>query len=461
MVRTRLEHLDLAGLDVELGAASRVTIARAEGLRGALSVEGGRVDGSGVVAKRLELAAVALAFGRVTIGADPGTTFESVQSSFTKAGGVIGELTATHTTAVRVIVTVGEVAISGRVELGEARVQLDGKIGQVTAERVALSEVSLVIGDTAVAIENIVGTRVAIAWGAPGLRVEIGSVEVAAATARTALPPRESSDGAGSSRATGFELPEPLVRLLDGISGQLDVDVQPDVTLPVIGHRRATHEFRLPIDRGTIDFMTLEHGLSRLEDSVIDFSVRGDDLVLERGIPILPTRGKGKPIVRWHLAGVDVELAQRDRIRLAALPQFTLASAEDDAGEPTGEPSSGGSKKVALVELEVKNLDAKLAIDVAEPLPALPVQSVAELAVTGQLAYDAEGEPRAGELRGRLSQIQLAAGAIAAGKRSVAFEWMRIAEVPEARASFLGLVPQSVELAVRGVSLSGLRIAPR
>src|SRR5690606_11056084 len=87
--------------------------------------------------------------------------------------------------------------------------------------------------------------------------------------------------------------------LLDSLTGHAHVDVGIDITLPLIGRRRAVHQLRVGVQQGRIDYRALESDLSALEDALLDFSVRDDALVLELGIPLLPTRGMGKPLIRW------------------------------------------------------------------------------------------------------------------------------------------------------------------
>ncbi len=124
--------------------------------------------------------------------------------------------------------------------------------------------------------------------------------------------------------------------LLDGLAGEINVDLALDLTVPVIGRRRATHRFRIPIVDGVVDYMGLEGDLSTLESALLDFAIRDAALVLEMGNPVPPETRPRKPILQWDLAPAGLDLARRDRIRLAMLPRFrTVAGTPDPPGSPS------------------------------------------------------------------------------------------------------------------------------
>ncbi len=165
--------------------------------------------------------------------------------------------------------------------------------------------------------------QVVAAWGADGLRIEARSIAIAeiggsAPLTTTTSPTRSASPPEWTE----------VMTLLDGLAGVINVELSLDLTVPVIGRRRATHRFRIPIADGAVDYMGLEKDLSTLESALLDFAIRDGALVLEMGIPFLPTRGLGKPILQWDLAPADLDLARRDRIRLAVLPRFRTVGGE-------------------------------------------------------------------------------------------------------------------------------------
>ena len=201
-----------------------------------------------------------------------------------------------------------------------------------------------------------------------------------------------------------------VVAVARSADGHLDVDLDLDLAVPILGRRRATHEFRIPIDGGTIDYRKLEDNLSTLEDSLLDFSVRDEGLVLEVGIPLLPTRGRGKPIVTWPLDAADRELAEHQRVRLSVLSRPDVNHRGDDNGDGDDKPSKFGLRKAKL-----DKLDIALALAPAE---ASPIRSLGSLALTGELELvsDADDDANATALRGHLDALAVDDLHIAAGR---------------------------------------------
>ncbi len=111
---------------------------------------------------------------------------------------------------------------------------------------------------------------------------------------------------------------------LDRVSGRLDVDMTLDMSVPVLGRREATHHFRVPIANGVINYRELERDLANFEDAFIDVEVRGQALVIERAIPLIP--GLEKPLVVWDLDPEELELARRRLVRLRTIPRLRLVS---------------------------------------------------------------------------------------------------------------------------------------
>src|SRR5690606_31675043 len=174
--------------------------------------------------------------------------------------------------------------------------------------------------------------------------------------------------------------PEPRRRLdldfLDRIDGRLDVDLTVDVTLPVLGSRRKTHHFRVPIAKGTINYKDLEGDLAKLEDAFIDIEVRGRQLAIERRIPLIP--GSEKPLVLFDLEPDEVAMAHERLVRLATLGTLRLPPRSDE-----------GRSSVQLRELDFGNVD--VALEVAPPPAGAPVDASwnasGNLALQGELRF--------------------------------------------------------------------------
>ena len=244
-----------------------------------------------------------------------------------------------------------------------------------------------------------------------------------------------------------------LLDVLDRLTGHVNVDLGLDLTVPVIGRRRATHEFRIPIDAGTIDYRQLEDNLSTLEDSLLDFSVRDEGLVLEVGIPFLPTRGKGKPIVTWSLDEADTALAHDKRVRLSVLTRPNLPSKADKGENPDEAETDDKSSPVSVRKAHAAALDVKLAVAPAE---SFLVRSVGILELAGDVTYAADESPE-GTLRGVAQNVEL--GAIDAGR--VSFAGLRLGAATNVELALQGTKPVRAKLVAENLDVHQLHVAPR
>jgi hypothetical protein len=247
--------------------------------------------------------------------------------------------------------------------------------------------------------------------------------------------------------------------LLDGLRGEFNVDLEVDLTVPVIGRRRATHCFRIAIEDGALDYTKLEKDLSTLENAFLDFAVRPDGtLVLERGIPLLPTRGRGKPILIWRLDAADLQLAHAHRIRLAVLPHFEAASA--DSSSRPAQASTQGSSPIALRSLTLGNLETRLQLPQG-PAPtaaALSRLSFGELTLQAELHHDLGQSPRPGTVRGILKDLDLGLGNLPVGPGLLSLERLRLASISTLEGRFTGLTPTEVTCTLNDLRFDALSL---
>jgi hypothetical protein len=268
------------------------------------------------------------------------------------------------------------------------------------------------------------------------------------AGAQTPPPGRAPAPHPGANKA--FDL-----GILDGLSGALSVDAHVDVTIPIFGTRRAKHELRLGVEAGTVDYREIEGNLAPLENLLLDFSVRDDELVLERGIPLLPTRGFGKPILRWPLSPSDRALATNDRVRLSLLPRYEVAGKARDDDDADDEPSESKLRKLAL-----HNIDLQLSLS---PIPgltsALRAASIERLSAQGSILHRSDDPHAEGAVSGSMRGLSLSLDALGLVARLLNLQKLSVARVPRWQLRFAGLSPQHFEVILEGLSVTGLRYA--
>lgn len=400
-------------VSLETGDADGTTVSAAE-LAAALTVD---LRGSAlrVHSERIAVAALELGAGRLTLGRLAGPV------SLRPAG---GELTLT-----------AEVACGG-VDL---QWDVGAQLGPLT-----LSSVRLARGPLTLTMEQLsLPEGLVVAGGA----VEIPALELRGASLE--LDPLRLGGGGGPGPDLGF---------LDALHGQLDVDLMLDLTAPVLGRRRATHPMRLAIVDGTIDYRELEDSLSLLEDTVIDFELEGETLILEKDLPLVPF--DNTTLVTWQLDEPEQELARQGRVRLRRLLDYALP---DRAGDTPPAVS------VELHRLELSSIDVALGVEELVEIAlggAGQIQlggderpGVVELRARGELRHDA-AEPAlpseiivsVKEVNGQLPGLQLHGLEVAAHS-------FHLGAVEGARLTFAGLQPRRLELPLGAARARGIRLA--
>jgi hypothetical protein len=288
-------------------------------------------------------------------------------------------------------------------------------------------------------------------------RVLVGGTEVEVDLARLLARP---SPAAASAVTAPRALPD--LGLLDQLNGKLDVDVTADTTIPLIGRRRATHHFRVAIDGGAIDFKRLEKNLAALEDSVLDFVVKDDELRLVKDIPLVPW--DTKTLVFWPLAEDERELARKNRVRLRRLAHYRLPP-----GSAPKRPSAKPGLEVRSLCFDNIDLDVKLRGPASLALAGVALRlgderhaAIGRLRVSGSVQHHARGKPvpttlriDAENLHASLSGVELPGGA------TLTLGALALGAIDGATVTFADVKPSALRLVLRDTVLRGLSHARR
>ncbi len=253
----------------------------------------------------------------------------------------------------------------GRVILQGLGVTLDAEgalAGQVAA--LAVSELQAHALDVDTHIERIAIDGIQVS----GTDASIGSVAVGSigfAASNLPIPdPFAPSDKPKPIGPIKFEPPAlPDVPLLDDLQGLFNMDLTVDLAIPILKSRKATHKIKMDLIDGTFDFKVVEHGLSGLEDAVIDFEVKPGKLILEKDIPLIPF--DNTTLVWWPLDPDEHQNAKKNhRVRLRRMLDFNLTEFVTSKLEAALN-SQGGSSffKVALNTLCIDNLNCDVELD--------------------------------------------------------------------------------------------------
>ena len=395
-VKISLDRIDSRALVVDLPGAGdeRVAVRSIVGLQGLLEQAAGRLTLSNVAAEALALDALRVLFGSLALSCGQGATFGDLSVALDqRPDHLVLDVRAASLTMLDLGVVDDDVVVGGGVALVGARLSVRDAEGSLSADAVELAGFRLRIGDLELSADKLSARGVVIRWGAAGfsltadvlegpalritsaeLRVALSGVrvrsfsldgaqitvgEAAAETGSVAISFATETSAKGADASANEAQPEkrdePLLdwRVLDALTGQVDVDVEVDLSVPVIGSRNATHRMRVAIDHGALDYRELESNLSTLENALLDFSVRDGVLRLETVNPLFPARGHGKPIVVWDLEASDVALAEQGRVRLAVLTRARLADSRHGRHRGIGEPRARGQERLRAPQARI------------------------------------------------------------------------------------------------------------
>jgi hypothetical protein len=511
-VRIALERVDLSALNfTSAGEPARYQVVVREGqaVRGELAYDPTQISLRGLGADSLVLDALRLLLGTLLIESPREAVIEQLTGDvFSSAARLELSLAAQGLTAEPLSIQIGTVALGADAQLEGVilRVGTDG--GSITIEQLQLRGFRSDGPGFSAHSASLSAQRFELGWGlelrisaarieAPeltltrpgraqltlsaltcadltlrgphlllgGLQIERARLEQKLTNANPDASDERSqapAPPAPSDAASHAKGPTPqrafALDLLDGLSGSLQVDVQVDITIPIFGTRRASHELRLHVEEGSVDYRQLESNLAPLENALLDFSLRGHELVLERGIPLLPTRGFGKPILSWTLSPRDRALAERDRVRLALLPTFRLAGSAKS--ERDDDDDDEKRSKFALRKLGLNILDFSLSLaPVAVPGIALRGVTIEQLRARGSIQYHMADVDPEGVLTGEMRGLALSVEALAVGTRGFSLRKLQVARVPRWLMRFAGLTPTLLELELEEVALSQLRLS--
>lgn len=460
-MRLNLEGLDASGLDLAFGPdpahERRILLGMTKGLRGSLSRTPDSLRLSDVMAESLVVSLLHLKFETFAIALRAEGALSDLSGSYeAQSDGTELHLVARSLHAPELSVAFDEFQICGELRAENVELHISGSRRRVQADSLEIDGLSFA-GSVALRAERLTAKNVDVSWGAGGYGVQVGEVQLTNASAAIDI---SGSLGASSEKALGekeapghaassSEGKTSLVDwdVLDGLSGSLDVDVLIDMKIPVIGSRRATHPFRIAVQSGAVNYLDLEGDLSTLEDAFLDFAVREGALVLERGIPFLPTRGRGKPIVAWPLSTDDALLARQNRVRLAVLPRGRLAVAQ----EPSKSESNGSG--FTLRQLSFVDVQALLRLEPIHPATT-PFRELSfeELVAYGTVHHQTSGEPPSGELTGKLRGLGGSVVQLPLGTSRLDVGTFRLGQLSNLQLSFRGVSPQKI-----GFDLADLR----
>jgi len=499
-MRIALNNLGSDKLDLDLGNDRIVALSELRGLGGTVERDGAvlQLRGLGAAGAVLQQLSMPLPTGK--LATNKPATLENLEANVdvraTKDPSVpafAGVITAggLNGTVVSLELAVGERTLKITGDLGASAISAtieQGK-GEVHVASLDLRNVQLMFDGAIVRIDRLAASNLHVGWGGE-VTVSVASAELSNSHVR-----REGTDLklATLSLPSGFTLANKQIRIdalnadsietilanlirdksaesesaaapqpapatapakkivdlgvLDRLNGHVNVDVTLVAVVPVIGTRDATHKFRIPVNDGIINYAELEDDLSGLEDAFIDFTVRGERLVIERDVPIIP--GLNKPIVIWDLEPPELALAKRKLVRLRTLPSARLAgSSEDD-----------GKSSFVLKRLRVGNIDVSLGVvgpeAPEEEQTALRELSVGSLVVAGLIDHMPKAQLEATPIEVSAEQLAATINELVLGKLQLDVR-VHVGAITGATVTMAGFKPSGLAGNIHDLRISDL-----
>jgi len=248
-------------------------------------------------------------------------------------------------------------------------------------------------------------------------------------------------------------------QFLDALFGHLNVDLFVDLNGPLIGRRTETHEFRVAIRDGSIDYDALERDVHWLERSFLDIEVADTKLVLERNLPLIPFSSKA--LLWWPLDADELRLAWKKRVKLRTLLGWEVPP------EERGRRSKGSS--IQLNQIAARDID--IGLDVQGPTEidfgdggkvklGHDETGIERLQITGSILYDANAAATHTILRAVLMSLPCALDRLGIGGVRVSADRIDFDDIDDCTLSFEGLMPTTLSAsaaAVRAATISVVR----
>ncbi len=244
---------------------------------------------------------------------------------------------------------------------------------------------------------------------------------------------------------------------LDTIEGHINIDLFVDTTVPLLGRRRATHHFRIPIERGTVDYRGIEDNLHWLEDAFLDIEVIDGKLVLEQDLPFVPFSGKA--LVWWPLDAKELELARQRRVRLRTLLSPELPPGASNKKKKSSVTFHQGALRNVDVNLSIRR-EAAIAIgDVARVhLGAGDLPGLVELKVRGDLQHHMRRPLEPTSVEASLHRLTAGDTGLFFKPVTITASGVELGPIHDVKVEFQGISPSSISARLSRATIRDLRV---
>jgi len=359
----------------------------------------------------------------------------------------------------------------GSLDFKHVQVRLKGDERTLEIQNATLGAVRATVGPATVTIEGGAIPR--------GLRLSDDVVELGELLAERIVI--EVADVAGLAPAELPELPGPDAEpakersstapidlaFLDGLHGQIDVDLRIVTDIAVVGRRDKTHHFRVPVRNGEVNYRSLERDLGTLEDAFIDIEVRHGKLSIENDIPLLPFYYRS--LILFRIPAEDLAKAENDRlVKLRTFAEWELPPLDESKERRKKRRPKKSSGPVAIVALDFENIDIALGLDREANLDfgdggslhlGGPEESpLGAFTLRGALRYRPKSEPQPGVIDATVDGVTFGLKHLKLGDRWLTVGRAHLDAIESAHLALVGVQPGRLHVEARGLDLEALTL---
>lgn len=359
----------------------------------------------------------------------------------------------------------------GSLDFKHVQVRMKGDERSLAIENATLGAVRATVGPATVEIHGGALPR--------GLRLSDDVVELGELLAEKIII--EVADIAGLGPEKLPELPGPDaepakkrsgtapidLEFLDGLHGQIDVDLRVVTDIAVVGRRDKTHQFRVPVRNGEVNYRSLERDLGTLEDAFIDIEVRHGKLSIENDIPLLPFYYRS--LILFRIPADEVAKAENDRlVKLRTFAEWELPPSDESKERRKKRSKKKSSGPLEIVALDFENVDISLGLDREAVLDfgdggsvhlGAPEESpLGAFTLKGAVRFRPGGEPQPGEIEATVDGVTFGVKNLKMGDRWLSVGRAHLDAVESAHQTFLGVRPGKLRVEARGLDLEALTV---
>lgn len=259
--------------------------------------------------------------------------------------------------------------------------------------------------------------------------------------------------GAPVGRALAPVLRQEQWRLLDGLTGKINLTIKVKLDLPVLGARSLDQTLRIPIVDGRLNYRALNESLDWLEGTFLDLDVDKDRLAVAFKMPIF---GSSRDLISWALDDEAEKMARFGEVPLRSLVDFQIGNGSPEIPRPDD------NKRSLLRALTLANIDVALSLLAPRSLElgggtimfgGDDAPGIVNFQIAGSIS-----DKTAGFLRGTAGSVDTTVKDLDLGGMKLTADRLSFDRIEDLQVAFEGFQPTAVSVTIHRVTASNLQL---